>query len=61
MNKQIDYIVIERKYKEELANDVAEKMKEGWELQGGVSVSAYVSSWGQEYVSFYQAMVKYEE
>ena len=56
MNKQIDYIVIERKYKEELANDVAEKMKEGWECQGGVSIIKESFS-----ICYLQAMVKYEE
>lgn len=55
MKKQIDYIVIEREYKEELANDVAKEMSEGWECKGGVVITKI----GNTQV-YSQAMVKYE-
>lgn len=51
-----DYIVIECKTKEDLAQAVRTYSKVGWSLQGGASVS-----YGPGFTMYAQAMVKASE
>ena len=53
-NKKIeDYIILTNKYKSELRNDVLQKISEGYEPIGGVSIS------DDSECCFAQAMIKY--
>ena len=53
--KVVDYIVVRRNNDNDLASAVKDKLKEGWQPFGGLSVAMV-----NRYESYNQAMVRYE-
>ena len=61
MKKVIDYKVLDFKLLVQLEGNVKEHLKQGWHLQGGISVWGFHELKGSTYSGYAQAMVKYEE